>query len=57
MATNNNLKFEKIVNVSIDDLWHGIISYIILRPVWNEILLLETNKIVKNSNEILNEAI
>jgi len=37
MATNNNLKFEKIVNVSIDDLWHGIISYIIL---------------VKNSNEI-----
>jgi hypothetical protein len=52
MATNNNLKFEKIVNVSIDDLWHVIISYIILRPIWNEIFLLETNKIVKNSNEI-----
>jgi len=52
MATNNNLKFEKIVNISIDDFWHEIISYIILRPVWNEILLLERNEIVKNSNEI-----
>jgi len=52
MATNNNLKFEKIVNISIDDFWHEIISYIILRPVWNEILLLETKEIVKNSNEI-----
>ena len=52
MATNNNLKFEKIVNISIDDFWHEIISYIILRPVWNEILLFERNEIVKNSNEI-----
>lgn len=52
MATNNNLRYEKIVNSSIDDLWHEIISYIIVRPVWNEMLLLETNKIVKNSYEI-----
>lgn len=49
MATNNNLKFEKIVSISIHDFWHEIISCIILRPVWNEILFLERNKIVKNS--------